>query len=138
MATSQLHGYWRLPEPRLSFDPTDAAQVAVNPLVGLRDHGPFTARVLRDVTLHIALLAPTEADLKLLRKQLNELVHEYQPKERRAYLPPWPGFETVFHAVHRDVRRALMTTSSAASSTSSRSGCPTHSLDPTRSGGSVE
>ena len=95
---SELHGYWPLPEPQLAFDTTDRSQVAANPLIGLRDHGPFTASLMRDTTLRIALLAPTEADLKLLRKQLNELVHPHKPEERRAYLPPWPGFESVFHA----------------------------------------
>jgi hypothetical protein len=95
---SPLHGYWRLPEPRLSFDATDTNQVAANPLVGLRDHGPFTQRVVGDTVLRIALLAPTQDDLDRLRKQLNELVRPHQPEERRAYLPPWPGFETVFHA----------------------------------------
>jgi hypothetical protein len=96
--TPELHGHWRLPEPRLSFDATDPQQVALNPLVGLRDHGPFTARVFHDVTLRIALLAPTDGDLKVLRRQLNELVHPQEPKERRVYLPAWPGFEAVFRA----------------------------------------
>jgi hypothetical protein len=98
MASSELHGYWRLPEPRLSFDPADPRQVAVNPLLGLRDHGPFTARVFHGASLRIALLAPTEADLHDLRRQLNELVHGHEPRERRPYLPPWPGFEAVFKA----------------------------------------
>lgn len=93
---SQLHGYWLLPEPRLRFHPTDEQQVAVNPLVGLRDHGPFTDRAFRDVRLRIALLAPTQQDLDALRKQLNELVRAHEPRERRAYLPAWPGFEAVF------------------------------------------
>jgi hypothetical protein len=95
---SRLHGYWRLPEPRLSFDATDKGQLAVNPLVGLRDHGPFTSRLFAGSTLRIALLAPTEEDLKALRLQLNELVLPHQPMERDKYLPPWPGFEPVFHA----------------------------------------
>jgi hypothetical protein len=99
MATrSELHGYWHLPEPRLSFDATDRSQVALNPLVGLRDHGPFSKRLFEGTTLRIALLAPAEEDLKALRKQLNELVHTNDPHERRPYLPPWPGFESAFHA----------------------------------------
>ena len=43
--TSELHGHWILAEPYLSYDPTDTNQVAVNPLVGLRDHGPFSSRL---------------------------------------------------------------------------------------------
>lgn len=100
MATdrSELHGYWPLAEPKLAFDATDSNQIAVNPLIGLRDHGPFTMSLMQGSTLRIALLAPTQADLKLLRMQLNELVHPQEPKERPQYLPPWAGFETVFHA----------------------------------------
>jgi hypothetical protein len=96
-ANSQLHGYWRLAEPLLAFDATDSDQVAVNPLVGLRDFGPFSSRLSDSFgdTIRIALLAPAD-DLKRLRSQLNELVHPHQPRERRPYLPPWPGFESVF------------------------------------------
>ena len=94
---SALHGYWRLDEPLLAFDATDAAQVAVNPLVGLQRFGPFSARLSDRFggTIRIALLAPAE-DLPRLRQQLNELVHQHLPRERRTYLPPWPGFEEVF------------------------------------------
>ncbi len=96
-SASQLHGYWQLSEPYLAFDSTDSSQVAVNPLVGLRDFGPFSARLSDSFghAIRIALLAPA-ADLVRLRAQLNELAHPQQPKERRAYLPPWPGFESVF------------------------------------------
>lgn len=45
--------------------------------------------------MRIALLAPAD-DLKKLKQQLNELVHPHDPKERRPYLPTWPGFESVF------------------------------------------
>jgi len=58
--TSELHGHWLLAEPYLSYDPTDTNQVAVNPLVGLRDHGPFSSRLSASSAdkLRIALLAP--------------------------------------------------------------------------------
>lgn len=93
----ELHGYWRLDEPLLAFDTTDAAQVAVNPLVGLQNFGPFSARLSERVggTIRIALLGPAE-DLSRLRNQLNELVHQQQARERRPYLPAWPGFEQAF------------------------------------------
>jgi hypothetical protein len=94
---SALHGYWRLDEPLLAFDPVDVTQVAVNPLVGLQAFGPFSAGLSNrfGATIRIALLAPAE-DLPRLRHQLNELVRQHQPRERRNYLPPWPGFEHVF------------------------------------------
>jgi hypothetical protein len=94
-----MHGYWELAEPRLAFDPTDAAQVALNPLVGLRDFGPFTSRLFDSAgrVLRIALLAPQD-DLPGLKQQLNELVRSQRPQERPAYLPAWPGFEAIFKA----------------------------------------
>ena len=49
VSSSQLHGYWELTEPRLAFDPTDTTQVALNPLAGLRDFGPFTSAVRKGV-----------------------------------------------------------------------------------------
>jgi hypothetical protein len=97
VVTSELHGHWLLAEPYLSYDPTDTNQVAVNPLVGLRDHGPFSSRLSASSAdkLRIALLAPAD-DLTKLKQQLNDLVHPHDPKERRPYLPKWPGFEAVF------------------------------------------
>src|SRR6266508_3856407 len=95
--SSELHGYWRLDEPRLAFDPADLAQIAVNPLAGLAAHGPFSARSWTGHAqpIRVALLA-LEADLDPLRRQLNELVGPQQPKERTAYVPFWPGFRQVF------------------------------------------
>jgi hypothetical protein len=94
---SELHGYWALSEPLLAFDSTDTNQIAVNPLIGLRDFGPFSSRLSGslDAPIRIALLAP-QSDLPRLRGQLNELVHPQVVRERRTYLPPWPGFEAVF------------------------------------------
>lgn len=97
--SSELHGHWRLPEQYLSFDPTDAHQVAVNPLIGLRDFGPFSSRLSASygdkLKIKIALLAPAN-DLQRLRDHLNELARPQDPKERYSYLPKWPGFEAVF------------------------------------------
>ena len=97
ITSSELHGHWLLPEPYLSFDPTDTNQVAVNPLMGLQEFGPFSSRVSGTYSdkLKIALLAPAN-DLQRLRTHLNELVHPQDPKERHSYLPKWPGFEAVF------------------------------------------
>jgi len=98
VASPNLHGYWQLPEPRLTFDPTDPLQTTVNPLIGLRDFGPFTAGLpgVHPTQLLVALLAPP-TDLPLLTEQLNQLVRPHEPQERQEYLPPWPGFERAFH-----------------------------------------
>ena len=89
--SAELHGYSELAEPDLAFDPTDHSQVAVNPLVGLSNHGPFSARAFATAPLiiRIALLAPPD-DLPRLREQLNDLVRSHEPQERREYLPDWP------------------------------------------------
>jgi hypothetical protein len=94
---SELHGYWRLAEPQLAFDPNDQAQTTINPLAGLAAHGPFSARswTTRQQPIRVALLAP-KADLAPLRRQLNELVRPQKPTERTSYVPPWPGFQRVF------------------------------------------
>ena len=97
--SAELHGYSELAEPDLAFDPTDRSQVAVNPLVGLSNHGPFSERAFATAPfiIRIALLAPQD-DLPRLREQLNDLVRSHKPHERREYLPDWPGFEPVFRA----------------------------------------
>ena len=93
---TQLHGYSRLPEPRLAFDPSDISQQAVSPLLGLLRYGPYSSRILGpDDTIRVAILA-TQDDLEPVKGQLNELVHPQKVHERDKYLPPWPGFREVF------------------------------------------
>jgi hypothetical protein len=100
--SAELHGYSELAEPDLAFDPTDHSQVAVNPLVGLSDYGPFSARAFATppTIIRIALLGPQD-DLPRLREQLNDLIRPHKPEERHEYLPDWTGFETVFKAKFR-------------------------------------
>lgn len=85
-------------EPLLSFDPGDINQQAINPLDGLIQHGPFSARRwpehLQEV--RIAMLAP-EPDLSKLKRLLNEIYLAQRPRERHNYLPPYPGFQGAFH-----------------------------------------
>ena len=93
----ELQGHWVLEEPHLSFDPVDRQQLHRHPLLGLRGHGPYSERAFSSAhsQVRVALLAPRR-DLPLLKGQLNELVREQQPVERREYLPPWPGFANAF------------------------------------------
>lgn len=95
---TDLHGYSVIAEPTLAFDPTDRRQQSTNALAGLRDFGPFSARMQEgapDTSIRIALLAP-KGDLEQLKNQLNQLVHAHKAKERAPYLPDWPGFQSVF------------------------------------------
>lgn len=66
---TDLHGYSVIAEPTLAFDPTDRRQQSTNALAGLRDFGPFSARMQEgapDTSIRIALLAP-KGDLEQLK-----------------------------------------------------------------------
>ena len=99
MAGTQRHisPYLVIPEPLLSFDPTDLSQREMNPQVGLVQHGPFSARQWSGTAarVRIAMLAP-EGDLPKLRGLLNEIRSAQHPQERRDYLPRYPGFRAAF------------------------------------------
>ena len=91
--------YLVLDEPLLSFDPADPSQRALNPQVGLAQHGPFSARHwgAESATVRVAMLSP-EGDLPKLKSLLNEIHLEQRPRERHDYLPHYPGFPRAFHA----------------------------------------
>jgi hypothetical protein len=87
----------RLPEPVLAFDPADAAQQHVNPLLGLNEHGPYSAAAWaqENKEVRVAILAPHDA-IDPIRDLLNSLYSVASPAERRDYLPEFPGFPTAF------------------------------------------
>jgi len=103
---SQLCGHWRLDEPALAFDPLDAARRHVNPLVGLTMFGPHSARSMQSIVpeIRVAMLSPAQ-DLDLLRHQLNEMWKPHEPRERRDYLPAFPGFPQVMRTGLRPADR---------------------------------
>ena len=94
--------YFVTEEPVLSFDPGDDSQRALNPLVGLVTHGPFSTRNWpeQSAEVRIAMLAPV-ADLQKLKNLLNEIHLPQDPLERRDYLPPYPGFRRAFRCTIR-------------------------------------
>ena len=91
--------YLVIEEPLLSFDPTDPSQRALNPQLGLTQHGPFSARHWAEAsaTVRIAMLSP-EGDLPKLKHLLNEIRSDQRPQERRDYLPYYPGFRGAFRS----------------------------------------
>lgn len=97
ITTAPISPYQVLDEPELAFDPVDPLQRDLNPLSGLAHHGPFSARVWQPdaAGVRVALLAPA-ADLQRLRDLLNDIWTPSQPKERREYLPEYPGFKQAF------------------------------------------
>jgi hypothetical protein len=90
-----VHG--RLREPELSFHPERAADSSVHPLDGLLKFGPYSRSLLNAVVdpIRVALVAPS-GELKRLELLLAEMERAHQPKERLAYLRPFPGFSKVF------------------------------------------
>jgi hypothetical protein len=93
----RLPGHRVLPEPRLRFGSNDLRDVDIHPMRGLLRFGPYSKGKLAPVSdpIRIAIIAPsdqTEQVLGLIR----ELEHAHVPRERKAYLPNFPGFERVF------------------------------------------
>ncbi len=92
-----LPGHLVLPEPRLRFggDPRDAHDV--HPLRGLIHHGPFSRDKLSAVSdpIRLAVIAP-QGSVKRIADLIHELHQRHQPRERRNYLPEFPGFSKVF------------------------------------------
>ncbi|HUB38111.1 MAG TPA: hypothetical protein VMA72_04600 [Streptosporangiaceae bacterium] len=89
----------QLTEPFLTFDPLDAAQKHLNPLAGLAAFGPYSAAAWKidHHQVRVAILAPYDA-IDPIRSLLNELRDSAEPRERRDYLPPYPGFKPAFRA----------------------------------------
>jgi hypothetical protein len=90
-----MHGI--LPEPDLAFHPDREKDRSPHPLRGLLDFGPYSSGLLNRVPdpIRIATIAPA-GDGKRVRGFLAEFAERHDPKERKDYLPPFPGFRTVF------------------------------------------
>lgn len=89
----------QLGEPRLKFGRQDSNAFDVHPLRGLLDHGPFSQLRLAGVPnpIKIAFIGQ-EAMIGRLRHLATELQGRHEPKERRQFLIPYPGFTRVFGA----------------------------------------
>ena len=89
----------RLAEPALAFDPADPAQQHLNPLAGLAQFGPYSAGAWAATgqQVRVAILAPHDA-IDPIHELLNSLRDPAPPRERRDYLPPYPGFRNAFRA----------------------------------------
>ena len=92
--TSSLARHIKLVEPKLSFHSERASDVHLHPLEGLIEFGPYS-RQLVPSPIRIATIAPF-GESRRLNGFLRELKEKQTPKERKEYLPDWPGFENVF------------------------------------------
>jgi hypothetical protein len=92
-----LPGHVVIPEPKLRFGGVSKDAVDIHPLRGLLSYGPFSRDKLAAVSdpIRFAVIAP-QGGLKRATNLLNELEGAHQPRERRAYLPEFPGFSKLF------------------------------------------
>lgn len=96
MTDNLLLSHTRLAEPLLSFSPTDTSAVHQNPLAGLRQFGPHSSALFGpEDAIRVLAIAPADTADKVAGL-LRELRDEAQPRERREYLPPFPGFNAAF------------------------------------------
>lgn len=93
----RLPGHIVLDEPRLRFGSKDARDVDIHPMAGLLRFGPYSKDKLAAVSnpIRIGMIVPA-GQRDRLTGQIRELEQVHQPRERKAYLPPFPGFEKVF------------------------------------------
>ena len=91
--TTEISPHVLLPEPQLAFSPTDSSSWEIHPLRGLLKYGPFSDDLIPS-PIRAATLAPYgESDH--LFDFMRRLHKAHRPKERRDYLPEWPGFQEV-------------------------------------------
>ncbi len=93
----RLPGHIVLPEPQLRFGSNDERDIDIHPMEGLIRFGPYSHGKLSPVAnpIRIGMIIPSDLEEALVR-QMRELDQAHQPRERKAYLPPFPGFEKVF------------------------------------------
>ncbi len=92
--STQISPHLWLPEPQLSFHPDRSSDRDVHPLRGLLTYGPHSKSLVPD-PVRVATLSPSgESDR--LYGFMKELNSSYKPRERKDYLPDWPGFHGVF------------------------------------------
>jgi hypothetical protein len=93
--TSEIAPHLWFPEPKLSFHPERTDDADIHPLRGLLRFGPYSAGLVPD-PIRVATIAPFGESAKLYNF-MKELNSEYEPSERKDYLPKWPGFSRAFN-----------------------------------------
>ncbi len=93
MKSEILPHLW-LPEPKLSFHPDRTSDQSGHPLEGLKQFGPYSAGLVPD-PIRVATIAPY-GDRRKLFDFMRSVKLRHLPKERKGYLPEWPGFRETF------------------------------------------
>lgn len=113
MSSSQIAPHVLLPEPELAFHPDRHSDHELHPLRGLLRYGPYSKGLVPD-PIRVATIAPA-AESDRLYGFMKELNRPASPRERRDYVPDWPGFRKVFNlelrgaggACHQEMDAAL-------------------------------
>ena len=92
-----LPGHVVLDEPRLRFGSNHPRDTDIHPMRGLLRFGPYSKDKLAAVPnpIRIAMIAPAD-ETERLTNQIREIEQVHQPRERKSYLPSFPGFEKIF------------------------------------------
>src|SRR5579885_3346404 len=95
-ALVRLPAHSRLSEPDLLFHPTRSADRSPHPLKGLLEFGPFSRSLVNTVVdpIRVAVIAP-HSEGPAIDRLLAECMTAQQPRERKQYLPPFPGAQRV-------------------------------------------
>ena len=91
---NQIAPHIWLPESELSFHSTRDSDRSHHPLRGLLQFGPHSKDWVPD-PIRVATLTPA-GESQFFYEFMKSLNSAYTPKERRDYLPEWPGFHSVF------------------------------------------
>jgi hypothetical protein len=82
-----------LPEPLLKFDNNPRPATASHPLLGLLEHGAYAGPPTERVRLATITLRGQQ---QMLYQFLKGVTQPHEPRDRRAYVPPFPGFGRLF------------------------------------------
>ena len=105
--TSQIASHIWLPEPMLAFHPQPAPRIESNiRYVGYWEYGPHSAGFVPD-PIRVATLAP-HGESQRIYDFMRNLNSAFNPRERRDYLPRWPGFQRVFGLRMRAASKRLI------------------------------
>lgn len=113
MTKSEIARHIWLGEPKLSFHPDRSTDLDEHPLRGLLRFGPYSKNLVPD-PIRVATLAPQGESAKLYGF-MRELNSEFEPTERKEYLPKWPGFHNVFSVRMRGRAARVMPNSMTSS-----------------------
>ena len=92
VASEELSGYVKLPEPILLFA---GKGTHTHPLLGLLKHGPYGIGLGAPTKVRFALVA-LERDMAKIRGLVEEMEKPASPREAKNYYPDYPGLSEAF------------------------------------------